>query len=494
VPTSSPVVRLLALIAVLLPAIAAGGAARADIGSSIVVDAATGQVLAADNPFQPWYPASITKLMTTYVTFRAMRAGRLGPNSPVTISQNAASRPPSKMGFKVGTVLTIDAALKIIMVKSANDIAVAIGESVGGSEAAFVAEMNAEARRLGMTTTRFYNPHGLPHDGQVTSARDMAILARALLTEFPEHRDLFSITSLKLGKQTIRTHNKLLERFKGADGMKTGFICNSGFNMVATATRNGRTLIAVVLGAYTTHERNEAAARMFTEAFAQGGGSLFGGGRQTLATLRVPADVGQPESRRKFVCGPNRARAQKEAAAEGESGDDDGDAQPAKRRSYLEARFNPREPVTIALGGADPVPPAPSPYAAVAAAEAAPAGVPMEIASTGAPLEIAATGPAVPMPMPRPTRALAGGPGIEPVALVSEPGSAVETLLHPGAGPAATALAVPEDIAPPRPTGSIASAAQPGLQVPISIIPHADAATMPPIDLTQPFLRGGSTQ
>lgn len=489
-PTRFPVVRLLALIAILLPAIAAGGAARADIGSSIVVDAATGQVLAADNPFQPWYPASITKLMTTYVTFRAMRAGRLGPNSPVTISQNATSQPPSKMGFKVGTVLTIDTALKIIMVKSANDIAMAIGEAVGGSEAAFVAEMNTEARRLGMTTTHFYNPHGLPHDGQVTSARDMAILARALLTEFPEHRSIFSITALKLGKQTIRTHNKLLERFKGADGMKTGFICNSGFNMVATATRNGRTLIAVVLGAYTTHERNEAAARMFTETFAQGGG-MSGGGRQTLATLKVPADVGQPESRRKYVCGPNRVRPPKEAVASG-AGEDQEDGEDAKRvviksgerRSYLEPRFNPREPVTIALGGADQAPPAPSPYA-VAALEAAPAGAPMEIAVAG---------PAVPTPMPRPTRALAGGPGIEPVALVSEPGSAVETLLHPGAAASATALAVPEDIAPPRPTGSIASAAQPGLQVPISIIPHADAATMPPIDLTQPFLRGGSTQ
>lgn len=291
---------LLAAVLLVAAIIAGSGSARADIGSYIVVDQRTGAVLADGNPFQPWYPASITKLMTAYVTFRAIRAGRLTLNSPVTMTQNAAGQSPSKMGFKVGTVVTVDNALKMVIVKSANDMAMALGETVGGSESAFVGEMNREAARLGMTRTHFSNPNGLPDDAQVTTARDMAILARAILVEFPEHRALFSITGLKLGNNIIRTHNRFVERFQGGDGMKTGFICNAGFNVVATATRGGRTLIAVVLGAYSTRERDEFAARLVTESFRRHVTS------PTLATFPNPPGMGAPVSRKAEVCGGQR--------------------------------------------------------------------------------------------------------------------------------------------------------------------------------------------
>ncbi|MFM9859891.1 D-alanyl-D-alanine carboxypeptidase family protein [Pseudoxanthobacter sp. M-2] len=450
--------------------------ARADIGAYVVVDAASGAVLAEKNMFQAWYPASITKLMTAYVTFRAMREGRIGPDSPVKITQNAASRPPSKMGFKVGTVLTVDTALKIIIVKSANDIAVALGEAVGGgSEGRFVDMMNAEARRLGMVATHFENPHGLPDDAQVTSARDMAVLARALLAEFPEHRDLFRITALQLGKRTIRTHNHLLERFRGTDGMKTGFICNSGFNVVTTTTRNGRTLIAVVLGAYTSAERNEFAAMLLTKAFGEP--ALR---RGTLATLAPPAVTPAPVSVRDYTCGAKRKQRQQTAAAPapaGEMEDDDGviaeagnrlivanaagAAAPAKPKSYLEARFSTMAPVPIKLGGA-----------------------------TGTAVAVA-----VPMPPVRPRSGPEATPGPDPATLMAlVPPTEVGTAL-PVASTAPPAPVVPAATAPPPPPlaeplpgvpqpqapglGSIASAAQPGVSVPLSLIPTtapADAA------------------
>lgn len=444
-------------------------AVRADIGAYVVVDAASGAVLAEKNMFQAWYPASITKLMTAYVTFRAMREGRIGPDSPVTITQNAASRPPSKMGFKVGTVLTIDTALKIIIVKSANDIAVALGEAVGGgSEGRFVDMMNAEARRLGMVATHFENPHGLPDDGQLTSARDMAVLTRAILTEFPEHRDLFKITALQLGKKTIRTHNHLLERFRGTEGMKTGFICNSGFNVVTTATRNGRTLIAVVLGAYTSVERNEFAAMLLTEAFARP--ALR---RGTLATLAPPSVTPPPVSVRDYTCGAKRKQRQQTAAAPagetedveviGEAGNRlivanaGPGAAPGKPKSYLEARFSTMAPVPIKLGGA-----------------------------TGTAVALA-----VPLPPIRPRTGPEATPGPDPATLMAlvPPTEVGSSLPVASTAPPQPVESVPAATAPPPPPlaeptepqpqapglGSIASAAQPGVSVPLSLIPTTAA-------------------
>jgi D-alanyl-D-alanine carboxypeptidase len=165
------------------------------------------------------------------------------------------------MGFPPGTTVTLDNAIKMLMVKSANDIAVVIAEGVGGSVEKFADLMNSHAKRIGMTQSSFVNPNGLPDDRQISSARDMAILARALIREFPQHDLYWHIPAIKFGKRVLRNYNRLIDRYRGADGMKTGFICASGFNLVASATRNGRRLIAVVLGAPSSPVRAEKTPR-----------------------------------------------------------------------------------------------------------------------------------------------------------------------------------------------------------------------------------------
>jgi D-alanyl-D-alanine carboxypeptidase len=159
------------------------------------------------------------------------------------------------MGYRAGTVLTVDNALKMMLVKSANDIAVAVGETIGGSEAGFVALMNAEARRLGMVSTQFRNPNGLPVSGQMTTARDLAVLARAILLGYPQYRAYFGFSAILAGGAVMESQNDLLARYPGATGMKTGFICSSGYNLVASAERGGRGLIAVVLGVTSSEQR-----------------------------------------------------------------------------------------------------------------------------------------------------------------------------------------------------------------------------------------------
>jgi D-alanyl-D-alanine carboxypeptidase len=171
------------------------------------------------------------------------------------------------MGFKPGTQIRLDNALKIMMVKSANDVAATIAESIGGSIDGFSELMNAHAQRLGMRDSRFANPHGLPDERNQTTARDMAVLARALLQEFPEQQNLFHIGAVQFGRRIMRNTNGLIGRYPGADGMKTGFICSSGFNVVASANRNGRHLITVVLGAPSANERTMQAADLFDRGF-----------------------------------------------------------------------------------------------------------------------------------------------------------------------------------------------------------------------------------
>ncbi|MPZ57402.1 MAG: peptidase M15 [Rhizobiales bacterium] len=233
----------------------------------LLVEVDSGKVLHAENATYPWYPASLSKLMTAYVTLRAVKENRISLNSLMTMSELAHAQQPSKMGFKPGTQLTVDNGLKMLMVKSANDIAVALAEGISGSVENFAAEMNAAAQRLGMTQSNFVNPNGWPDARQVSSARDMAILARALLREFPEHNLYWHIPAIKFGRRVLRNYNKLIDRYPGADGMKTGFICASGFNLVATATRHGRRLIAVVLGAPSSPVRAEKAARLLESGF-----------------------------------------------------------------------------------------------------------------------------------------------------------------------------------------------------------------------------------
>ncbi len=241
---------------------------RAVAGPVLVVDSQSGAVLYEERATEPWYPASVTKLMTVYVALSAVRDHRIAFDTPIAVSARAASMAPSKMGFRPGTLVTLDNALKMLMVKSANDMAVAIAEGVSGSVEAFADDMNAAARSLGMTQSHFVNPNGLPNPDHISSARDLAILALALYRTFPEHGDLFNIGALQLAGKVIRNHNDLLGRYPGADGMKTGFICASGFNIVASATHGGRKFIVVVLGAPNPRSRAMLAATLFDRAFA----------------------------------------------------------------------------------------------------------------------------------------------------------------------------------------------------------------------------------
>ena len=236
-----------------------------------MVEVESGKVLHAENAGHPWYPASITKLMTIYVTLQRDQ-GRGGSRSRrrSRCRATAAAQQPVKMGFPAGTQVTVDNALKMLLVNSANDMAVVLAEGVAGSVENFADEMNATARRLGMTQSNFVNPNGLPADEQITSARDLAILARALLREFPEYDYFWHIPAIKFGKRVMRNYNTLIGRYAGADGMKTGFICASGFNLVASATRGGKRLIAVVLGAPSSAARAVKAAQLLERGFSSG--------------------------------------------------------------------------------------------------------------------------------------------------------------------------------------------------------------------------------
>ncbi len=281
-------------------------------GPALVFDTRSGEILHAYQAFTPWHPASLTKLMTAYVTFQAIRDGAITLQTPVRITARALAEPPSKMGFPVGTELSVEYALRILMVKSANDIAVAIAETVGGSADAFVARMNSTARQLGMSDTTFVNPNGLHDPNQKTTAYDLALLTRALIRDYPQYQGFFDIQSIQVGQMTLRNHNKLIGRFRGADGMKTGYVCASGFNIVATATRGGRRLAAVVLGGLKSSLRDEVTAGLLEAGFEEGGGfSLLGkSGRPTLDTLARPASIGMPVDMRPYVCSKKKAPAE----------------------------------------------------------------------------------------------------------------------------------------------------------------------------------------
>ena len=286
----------------------------AEAGPSVLVDANTGAVLAQEDAFDRWYPASLTKLMTAYVAFRAIQQGEVTLASPIRISAKATQEPPSKMGYPAGTVLTLDTALKIIMVKSANDVATAIGESLAGSQAAWAERMNREAKRIGMTGSNFVNAHGLHNDLQYTTAHDLAVLALAIRAEYPQYASYFTIEALGAGADVIENHNTLIGRFNGADGMKTGYTCPAGYNLVASATRDGRTMLAVVIGATSVATRADKAADLLAQGF-----SLPPAQGPKLWELPTPADAAvEAVNLRQTVC--TQAAAKERLAALDEKG------------------------------------------------------------------------------------------------------------------------------------------------------------------------------
>ena len=272
----------------------------------LLVEADTGKVLQADNATMPWYPASVTKMMTAYVTLKAVKDGRITLEQLFTVSPTAASQSPSKMGLRPGTQVTVENALAMMMVKSANDMAVVLAEGVGGSIDGFSALMNETAQKLGMTQTSYVNPNGLPADGQITSARDLAILARAIIRDLPDYEYFYHIPSIRYGRRVTNNFNHLIGRYPGADGFKTGFICASGYNLVGSATRNGKRLIAVVLGSTSGHQRAVRAAQLLERGFASNG---LGWLRASLGTVDnlVPIDASPPNLREE-MCGGKRKR------------------------------------------------------------------------------------------------------------------------------------------------------------------------------------------
>lgn len=243
------------------------GAGPAAATGAILFDTTDGHVLYAEDADSPWYPASLTKMMTAYVAFQAVRDHKITLDTKIFISPHANAQPPTRLGLKAGKDLPLGDALRALIMRSANDLAIAIAETIGGDEASFIKTMNQTAAQLGMLHTHFINPNGLPAEQQVTTPRDMALLAQALVRDFPEHGSMFSDTQATIAKVNIGTHNALLGSFPGADGIKTGYTCASGYNLVASATRDGHRLVAVVLGASTSAARNARAAALLEHGF-----------------------------------------------------------------------------------------------------------------------------------------------------------------------------------------------------------------------------------
>ncbi|AZO73523.1 MULTISPECIES: D-alanyl-D-alanine carboxypeptidase family protein [unclassified Mesorhizobium] len=313
------------------------GAARAN--PVVLFDLTSGKVLEHQDAFKRWYPASLSKLMTAYVAFRAIAAGEVALDSPIKVTKHSAGEPPSKMGFKPGSVMRLDNALKMMLVKSANDIAMAIGENIGGSQAAFADRMNAEAARLGMVGTHFVNPNGLYSPDQYTTARDLAVLVTALRNDFPQYAPWFSIEGLAVGKKALPNYNLLIGRYPGADGMKTGFVCSSGFNMIGSATRNGRTLVAVVLGERSAISRAETAAKLLDQGF-----DAPAAGSTTLAALQPYGDTLSPNDLHDEICKKKPKNEQSEAAPTVAAKD--------KPKSPYQVKLDHPTLIAVGLGGA----------------------------------------------------------------------------------------------------------------------------------------------
>ncbi|MBE7185556.1 MAG: D-alanyl-D-alanine carboxypeptidase [Methylobacterium mesophilicum] len=277
--------------------------------AAIVVDANTGKTLFSENPDAERFPASLTKMMTLYMTFEAMKAGRINKNTPVVFSAQAAAKPPTKIGVPAGKSVSVETAILSLVTKSANDAAAALGETLGGSEERFAEMMTQKARRLGMSSTVFRNASGLPNMEQHTTARDMATLGLALRAHFPEYYDYFSTPSFTLGRQRMPNHNKLLGRIKGVDGIKTGYTNASGFNLVSSVVDGNRKIVAVVMGGATGRSRDDQMARLIAkylpEASAKGGTLVASASNTPLkafAEAVLPkTDIPTPQPRREIV-------------------------------------------------------------------------------------------------------------------------------------------------------------------------------------------------
>jgi D-alanyl-D-alanine carboxypeptidase len=242
---------------------ASSGGGYSPPAASIVVDAKTGKVLQGENIDAPRIPASITKVMSLYLLFEQLERGRISLSTPLTVSEYAASQPPTKLGLRPGSTIEVDDAIKAMVTLSANDVSVVVAENIAGSEDAFARMMTRKAKELGMNSTAFYNPHGLPNSPpNITTARDLSILGRAIQDRFPKYFAYFETRSFQYGKRTIRGHNRLLGKVHGVDGIKTGYTRLSGFNLLTSVNTETRSIVAVVLGGRSGASRDQKMASL----------------------------------------------------------------------------------------------------------------------------------------------------------------------------------------------------------------------------------------
>lgn len=261
--------------------------------AALVMDADTGLILFQRNPDKTLHPASLTKVMTLLMVFDALEAKKISLNTRVRISKRAASMVPSKLDLPVGSTIRVKDAINILVTKSANDIAVALGEKLGGSEYGFARKMNRKARDIGMSRTIFKNASGLHHEGQVTTARDMVKMANYVIKKYPKYYRYFSKKSFNYRGKTYKNHNRLMSTYKGMDGMKTGYIKASGFNLVASARRDRRRLIGVVFGGRSGKSRNAHMAEILDKGFARLNGMTVAQKQRAPKVIQVAA-VAQP--------------------------------------------------------------------------------------------------------------------------------------------------------------------------------------------------------
>ncbi len=301
-----PAVVLVAALAFSAVAIVSPAAANSKY-AAIVVDANTGKTLFSSSADERRYPASLTKMMTLYLVFEALESGRISKSTKVPFSKNAAKEPPTKLGVRAGGSVTVETVILSLVTKSANDASTAIGELLGGTEAEFARMMTNKARKLGMSETTFRNAHGLPNTAQYTTARDMATLGIALREHYPQYYKYFSTRSFTYNKRRMGNHNRLLGKIKGVDGIKTGYIRASGFNLVSSVNDGNRRIVAVVMGGRTGSSRDahmaELIKKYLPKASSRRGGDLVAKATSPVRSLvqailpkkNAPTPLSRPE-------------------------------------------------------------------------------------------------------------------------------------------------------------------------------------------------------
>ena len=323
--------------------------------SALTVDARTGAILYSNDPDGLRHPASLTKMMTLYVLFQDLKSGRIKRDSKLRVSARAASMAPSKLGLKPGSTITVDEAIKALVTKSANDVAATIGENLGGTESNFAARMTRVARSIGMSRSSFYNASGLPNAKQYTTARDMATLGLRLMRDYPQYYPYFRIQAFNFHGRTIRTHNRLVQNYAGTDGIKTGYVAASGYNLVTSTLRGDKRLVGVVLGARSANARNSYMMVMFEKMFrnAKDGttvAALAGSSKGVINPVAVASAQPKPETATQTNVDTEQLSAAAATASEGPvdtSGDEEGTADAAATTSpkVLQAALGPVDDV-----------------------------------------------------------------------------------------------------------------------------------------------------